>query len=918
MSKKVDYDFIVEYAKSGRSKCSTTKDLIPQGEMRIGQMVQSPKFDGKYPVWHHYQHFFDKPKGLTQFEMLHGREKLRLEDQEELKKLIKKHSGGGTKRKADSDTGDEPPKKKKKKNESESEEEEEKKEETAEEKAVREENELIWKIKDNLGDLKPKELKEILEKNGQSTKGGKDALLDRIVVGMLFGALPTKCGNEECEEGHLYYDKTSATYKCSGHSSAWARCQWESATVEVSPWKLPKWVKEDIDYFSNWKFEKRERAIVKSTTVRAEVTDESSMAGKNVSEEQIRQARMKRKFFNIGKKSETPFENLIFSFAGKLSKTQKALTTVVEALGGTVSSKVTPKVTHLIATQRAVDDEIAKVEEAVKFDIPIMSESFIDDSEEKKEFLDQKKYLIGGSDHAKKNLTRDFTDPKEDEAKELEASTKEKKVKLVMKGRAAVDPMCGQTLVDNYHVLDRGGTEIYDVVLNVTDVTTNTNSYYGLQILEHDKRKDDYQVFRKWGRVGTKIGSHKLEKFEDVEDAIDNFMDVYFEKTGNEWEDRDKFEKKPGKFFPIEIDYSNQGDDDEDDALKKAAKFQTDDKSKLDKRVQSLVSLIFDLKVMEESLKEMEIDLKKMPLGKLSKRHIQKGYEVLTEIDDALKITDETTKKAKILELTNKFYTLIPHDFGTKEITLINTDEELKNKMRLMEALQNIEIAADLLKQSGEGDSVIDTNYKKLKTDLSPIERDTEEFKMCNTYLENQKGEFTSLQLIDAFKVNREGEDERFQKAIPLGNRQMLWHGSRVTNYVGILSTGLRIAPPEAPKSGYRFGKGIYFADVCEKSAFYCRGNGDYILMMLVDVALGKQKELLHDQYMEQALPGFDSTKAMGGIAPKGEITLENGVKVPYGKPGNTGIRSSCTHNEYIIYKVEQACIRYLLKIRMT
>jgi hypothetical protein len=32
--------------------------------------------------------------------------------------------------------------------------------------------------------------------------------------------------------------------------------------------------------------------------------------------------------------------------------------------------------------------------------------------------------------------------------------------------------------------------------------------------------------------------------------------------------------------------------------------------------------------------------------------------------------------------------------------------------------------------------------------------------------------------------------------------------GSRLTNFVGILSQGLRIAPPEAPKSGYRFGKG--------------------------------------------------------------------------------------------------------------
>ena len=51
---------------------------------------------------------------------------------------------------------------------------------------------------------------------------------------------------------------------------------------------------------------------------------------------------------------------------------------------------------------------------------------------------------------------------------------------------------------------------------------------------------------------------------------------------------------------------------------------------------------------------------------------------------------------------------------------------------------------------------------------------------------------------------------------------ELLWHGSRTENYVGILSEGLRIATPDAPVSGYMFGKGLYFADVPSKSANYC------------------------------------------------------------------------------------------------
>lgn len=65
----------------------------------------------------------------------------------------------------------------------------------------------------------------------------------------------------------------------------------------------------------------------------------------------------------------------------------------------------------------------------------------------------------------------------------------------------------------------------------------------------------------------------------------------------------------------------------------------------------------------------------------------------------------------------------------------------------------------------------------------------------------------------------------------------LLWHGSRIANFVGILSQGLRIAPPEAPVSGYLFGKGIYLADMAEKSIHYCRSAGSAkALILLIEV----------------------------------------------------------------------------------
>lgn len=58
---------------------------------------------------------------------------------------------------------------------------------------------------------------------------------------------------------------------------------------------------------------------------------------------------------------------------------------------------------------------------------------------------------------------------------------------------------------------------------------------------------------------------------------------------------------------------------------------------------------------------------------------------------------------------------------------------------------------------------------------------------------------FSTFLACQVFKVDRDGEYARYKPFKELHNRQLLWHGSSTTNYAGILSQGLRIAPPEAP-----------------------------------------------------------------------------------------------------------------------
>lgn len=58
----------------------------------------------------------------------------------------------------------------------------------------------------------------------------------------------------------------------------------------------------------------------------------------------------------------------------------------------------------------------------------------------------------------------------------------------------------------------------------------------------------------------------------------------------------------------------------------------------------------------------------------------------------------------------------------------------------MLESLLEIEIAYSLLKsedESAEGVSPIDTHYKQLKTDMSVLDRESDEFKMLAKYVQN-------------------------------------------------------------------------------------------------------------------------------------------------------------------------------------
>jgi poly [ADP-ribose] polymerase len=497
------------------------------------------------------------------------------------------------------------------------------------------------------------------------------------------------------------------------------------------------------------------------------------------------------------------------------------------------------------------------------------------------------------------------------------------------------------------HVVDDGKV-VWNVMLNQTNIGNNNNKFYVIQMLQDDVNTSKYYCFTRWARVGL-VGQFNLDEFNSIEGAKKAFEGKFRDKTKNQWSAicaGAEFKTAPGKYTLIEIDHtadaddarppakkarkgaSDDNDDDDDDdggAVTGGGGLKRANSSKLPASVQKLVEIIFDLKMMEAQMTELEYDITKQPLGRLSKGTIKSGYTVLKELENAIKGGD-----GDIEALTNRFYTLIPHVFGMKRPPLIKTLDQVRAKLAMIEALADIEVASTLLKASKGAGSMIDANYEKLNCHIEPVARTSAEFKTVQEYVDNTfKGK--PPKIVEVFALERDGEQNRFADVgAALGNRKLLWHGSRLTNFVGILSQGLRIAPPEAPVSGYRYGKGVYFADQASLSVNYCRTYGSpNFCMLLADVALGTPAELTADQYMEKPLAKTNSTLAVGSWVPSNEkkfelrkpklpsnskaAKIDHSVDVPLGKPVTKTVKTACYENQYIVYDVGQAKLQYLI-----
>ena len=166
--------------------------------------------------------------------------------------------------------------------------------------------------------------------------------------------------------------------------------------------------------------------------------------------------------------------------------------------------------------------------------------------------------------------------------------------------------------------------------------------------------------------------------------------------------------------------------------------------------------------------------------------------------------------------------------------------------------------------------------------------------------------------------------------ALATSERLLLWHGTRVSNLLGILATGLTASPSHATITGRAFGDGLYFADVYDKSASYSHGSGDSELLLLCEVAMGKKLAVKEyswgdqDKVVQQA-EKYDSLHVVGKHTPEeaGGVVTREGYTVPLGKVSktefktkkNTWYGSGLDYSEYIVKDEARVNVRFIVKL---
>jgi ankyrin repeat protein/predicted DNA-binding WGR domain protein len=393
---------------------------------------------------------------------------------------------------------------------------------------------------------------------------------------------------------------------------------------------------------------------------------------------------------------------------------------------------------------------------------------------------------------------------------------------------------------DSTVVHSREGDGFYNALLQKTSIdygASGWNNFYKLQILFNPLQPELYVLYTNFGRVGDHDSQFQRTPFAKEDEAIAEFKKIFKSKTKNDWGDREHFQRHQGKYSMVHLANNSNVRD-----ILQPIKW--DDETLIqpklqDKKLQKIVKKFCDVNLLKRYTKQTT-GFSESGLGDLRRDALTNGFKVLKEIlakieilnkgveDDTpipaqenkedqemtesaeqqppvkrmreLNPTERRLKFDEVTELSNTFYTLIPHtEFARSPIKPINDERTIREKMKMLTDLIDLQIATRIIlaaQHRVKEISPVDYCYYALNSYMVRVGEIDPDLDIIKRYILNTN---SKAKLKGAYRVVRHEEVERFKPWENNSNRMLLWHGSAVSNFLSIMSSGLRIAPPEAP-----------------------------------------------------------------------------------------------------------------------
>lgn len=455
---------------------------------------------------------------------------------------------------------------------------------------------------------------------------------------------------------------------------------------------------------------------------------------------------------------------------------------------------------------------------------------------------------------------------------------------------------------------------VQKAVLQVTDIKTNHNKYYAIELHSgKEKGTTYYRVFTHYGRTddletNPNAGQKECRFFDVLEVAHANYQSIYREKTAAK-KGYKEVALASSKIGSSKARGTSTGEVDAK-TIQKIKEKETGPApaikaSQLHPGVQALVRYLYDeatnalTTTVAAKITAQGIET---PLGILTVGQIEKGEKILTEMFDLFQDKKVKNQQSELERLSGEFYTAIPHRIGRTRAAIGNA---VINSLEMFEQKQDtLQLMKDMLQVNGDSGSVlfdarVDQEYEALKCQIEPIDAKDPKYGELEAYIVKSQLKTKTIKVKSLYKLKRAGEWDAFTTQI--GNQRMLFHGSRIQNWVGILSRGI-LLPKIVVSLGVNrtdagwLGNGIYFGDAACTSVFYTTpGKKQTRLITIARTALGKMMDYNKITYgLQSPPPGFDSC---------------HGIRNQPGTP------SQFTDDEYVIYTTAQQRMEYLAEV---